>query len=193
MSLLGRASESEFYEDMYEYKNLVQPPRVQVFRFQAPLYYANKDVFLRSVYKTVGVEPFLEISRRRKEEKKAKLLSLRQSKENGEKNNGEVVIGLVERELDFDTLVLDCSAIPFLDSTGVSTFKGLVKEYKDIGVDVVLASCNASVIDTLQKSHFFGKGNKDMSCTLFHTVHAAVLYANSHSTYTEVTSEDQGE
>lgn len=178
---------------MNEYKNLAQPPRVQVFRFQAPLYYANKDVFLRSVYKTVGVEPFLEIARRRKEEKKAKLLSLRHTKENGEKNNREVVIGLVERELDFDTIVLDCSAIPFLDSTGVSTIKGLVKEYKDIGVDVLLASCNTSVIDTLQKSHFFGKQNKDMSSMLFHTVHAAVLYANSTSTDTEVTPVDQGE
>lgn len=177
---------------MNEYKNLVQPPRVQVFRFQAPLYYANKDVFLRSVYKAVGVEPFLETARRRKAEKKAKL-SLRHTKENGEKNNGEVVIGLVERELDFDTIVLDCSTIPFLDSTGVTTFKGLVKEYKDIGVDVLLASCNTSVIDTLQKSHFFGKQNKDMSNILFHTVHAAVLYANSNSTDTEVTPVDQGD
>lgn len=193
VSLLGRASETEFYEDMNEYKNLVQPPRVQVFRFQAPLYYANKDVFLRSVYKAVGVEPFLETARRRKAEKKAKLLSLRHTKENGEKNNGEVVIGLVERELDFDTIVLDCSTIPFLDSTGVTTFKGLVKEYKDIGVDVLLASCNTSVIDTLQKSHFFGKQNKDMSNMLFHTVHAAVLYANSNSTDTEVTPVDQGD
>lgn len=178
---------------MNEYKNLVQPPRVQVFRFQSPLYYANKDVFLRSVYKAVGVEPFLEIARRRKEEKKAKLLSLRHTKENGEKNNREVVIGLVERELDFDTIVLDCSTIPFLDSTGVTTIKGLVKEYKDIGVDVLLASCNASVIDTLQKSHFFGKQNKEMGSMLFHTVHAAVLYANSNSTDTEVTPVDQGE
>lgn len=178
---------------MNEYKNLVQPPRVQVFRFQAPLYYANKDVFLRSVYKAVGLEPFLEIARRRKEEKKAKQLSLRLTKANGEKNNGEVVIGLVERELDFDTIVLDCSAIPFLDSTGVATLKGLVKEYKDIGVDVLLASCNASVIDTLQKSHFFGKKNKDMSNVLFHTVHAAVLHANSNSADIEDTTADQGE
>lgn len=193
VSLLGRASESELYEDMNEYKNLVQPPRVQVFRFQAPLYYANKDVFLRSVYKAVGVEPILEMARRRKEEKKAKLLSLRNTKMNSEKNNGEVVIGLVQRELDFDTIVLDCSAIPFLDSTGVTTFKGLVKEYKDIGVDVLLASCNASVIDTLQKSHFFGKKNKDMSSMLFHTVHTAVLYANSNSADKEVTPVDQGE
>ncbi|XP_019115085.2 sulfate anion transporter 1 [Larimichthys crocea] len=179
VSLLGRANDTDLYEDMDEYKNLIPPPRVQVFRFQAPLYYANKDSFLKSLYKAVGVEPFLEMTIRRKAEKKAKDMSLKQAKANGDRNNGEVVIGLVQRELDFHTIVLDCSAIPFIDSTGMAAFEGLVKEYKEIGVSVLLANCNTSVIDTLQKGQFFGKNDKDMSSLLFHTVHAAVLHANS--------------
>lgn len=181
VSLLGRASNSDLYEDMEEYKDLTPPPRVQVFRFQAPLYFANKDSFLKSLYKAVGVEPFLEMTKRRKAEKKAKEMSSKQAKANGDKTNGEVVVGLVQRELEFHTIVLDCSAIPFIDSTGMATFKGLVKEYKEIGVSVLLASCNTSVIDTLQKGQFFGKNDKDMSSLLFHTVHTAVLYANSTS------------
>ncbi|XP_019937167.2 sulfate anion transporter 1 isoform X1 [Paralichthys olivaceus] len=179
VSLMGRANDSDLYEDMDEYKDLVPPPGVQVFRFQAPLYYANKDSFLKSLYRAVGVEPFLEVTRRRKAEKKAKEMFLKQANPNGEKNNGEVVIGLVQRELEFHTIVLDCSAIPFIDSAGLGTFKGLVEEYKEIGVSLLLASCNTSVIDTLRKGQFFGKNDKDMSSSLFHTVHAAVLSANS--------------
>lgn len=179
VSLLGRANNSDLYEDVEEYKDLTPPPRVQVFRFQAPLYFANKDSFLKSLYKAVGVEPFLEMTKRRKAEKKAKEMSSKQAKANGDKNNGEVVVGLVQREMEFHTIVLDCSAIPFIDSTGMATFKGLVKEYKEIGVSILLASCNTSVIDTLQKGQFFGKNDKDMSILLFHTVHTAVLYANS--------------
>lgn len=175
---------------MDEYKDLMPPPRVQVFRFQAPLYYANKDSFLRSLYKAVGVEPFLEMTKRRKAEKKAKEMSSKQAKANGEKNNGEVVVGLVQRELDFHTIVLDCSAIPFIDSTGMATFKGLVKEYKEIRVSVLLANCNTSIIDVLQKGQFFGKDDKDMSSLLFHTVHAAVLHADSTFAATESRSED---
>lgn len=181
VSLLGRANNSDLYEDMEEYKDLSPPSRVQVFRFQAPLYFANKDSFLKSLYKAVGVEPFLEMTKRRKAEKKAKEMSSKQAKANGDKTNGEVVVGLVQRELEFHTIVLDCSAIPFIDSTGMATFKGLVKEYKEIGVSILLASCNTSVIDTLQKGQFFGKNDKDMSSLLFHTVHTAVLYANSTS------------
>ncbi|AWP15052.1 putative sulfate anion transporter 1-like [Scophthalmus maximus] len=180
VSLMGRVNNSDLYEDMDEYKNLVPPPGVQVFCFQAPLYYANKDFFLKSLYGTVGVEPFLEMARRRKAEKKAKEMFSKQAKANGDKNTGEVVIGLVQRELEFHTIVLDCSAIPFLDSAGLATFKGLVKEYKEVGVSVLLASCYTSVVDTLQKGQFFGKNNTDMGSLLFHTVHSAVLYANSH-------------
>lgn len=175
---------------MDEYENLVLPARVQVFRFQSPLYYANKEMFLKSLYKTVGVEPFLEMTKRKKAEKKAKDALSKQAKANGDKTNGEVVIGLVQRELDFHTIVLDCSAIPFIDSTGMATFKALVKEYKEIGVRVLFANCNTSVIDTLQKGQLFGKDDKDMSSMLFHTVHSAVLHANSTFAAEESKSED---
>lgn len=164
---------------MDEYANLALPARVQVIRFQAPLYYANKDTFLKSIYKIVGVEPFLEMTKRKKAEKKAKEMSQRRAKASGDNNNGDVVIGLVQGELEFHTIVLDCSAMPFIDSTGMATFKVLVKEYKEIGVRVILASCNTSVIDTLQKGQFFGKNDEDMSSLLFPAVHAAVLHANS--------------
>ncbi|KAG7216594.1 hypothetical protein INR49_023303 [Caranx melampygus] len=94
VSLLGRASNSDLYEDVDEYKDLTPPPRVQVFRFQAPLYFANKDSFLESLYKAVGVEPFLEMTKRRKAEKKAKEMSSKQAKANGDKTNGELLLDL---------------------------------------------------------------------------------------------------
>lgn len=182
LSLLGRAGDSEFYEDVDEYKNLLPPARVLVFRYQAPLYYANKDAFLKALYKRVGVEPFLELTRRKKEEKKAKMSA---KQDNGDKTNGEVVVGLIQSELDFHSIVLDCSAIPFIDSAGMTTVKAFVKEYRDIGVSVYLASCNTSVIDTLQKGDFFGKDDQNMSKLLFHTVHSAVGYALASTTAEE--------
>ncbi|KAF7655504.1 hypothetical protein LDENG_00054950 [Lucifuga dentata] len=175
VSLLGQADNTGLYEDMEEYKNLMPPPQIQIFRFQAPLYYANKDSFLKSLYNAVRVEPFLELTRRRKAEKKAKDTATKQIKSEDHKNNGEVAVGLV---LDFHTIVVDCSATPFIDSAGLAAFKGLVKDYKEIGVSVILAGCNISVIDALEKGGFFGKNCKDMDSLLFHTVHAAVLHAN---------------
>ncbi|XP_015241769.1 sulfate anion transporter 1 [Cyprinodon tularosa] len=178
VSLLGQVNDNDLYEDIEEYKNLKMPSRVKIFRFQAPLYYANKNSFLKSLYKAVGVEPFLELTKRKKAEKKDRDNSKKQAKTNGEKPNFDVFVGLVQKELEFHTIVLDCSAIPFIDSTGMGTFKALVKEYKEIGVSVLFACCNTSIIDVLQKGECFGKNNKDISSLLFYTVHAAVLHAN---------------
>uniref|UniRef100_A0A8C5HAB0 Sulfate anion transporter 1-like n=1 Tax=Gouania willdenowi TaxID=441366 RepID=A0A8C5HAB0_GOUWI len=72
VSLLGRLSDTEIYEGLEDYKNLMPPPGVEVFRFQAPLYYANKNVFLKNLYKAVGVEPFWSSPKRRKAEKRPK-------------------------------------------------------------------------------------------------------------------------
>lgn len=189
-ALLGRVSDTDLYEDLDEYKNLKPPSKVHIYRFQAPLYYANKDSFLKSLYRSVGVEPFLELTKRRKAEKKAKGMSAKPATANGDKLNGDVVIGLVQRQLEFHTVVLDCSAIPFIDSTGIATFKGLLKEYKEIGVSVLLASCNTSLIDALRKDQFFGKSDADMSGLLFHTVHAAVLHACGAASTTESGTDD---
>lgn len=105
-------------------------------------------------------------------------MSLKHQKANGAKTNGEAAVKL-KTELEFHTVVLDLSAVPFVDSSGVSTVKGTLKEYQDIGVSVLLASCNTSVIDAMQEVQMFGKNDKDMSSLLFHTVHAAVLHANA--------------
>ncbi|XP_066502074.1 sulfate anion transporter 1 [Hoplias malabaricus] len=177
VSLLGQIKNTNDYEDMSDYNHLEIIPKVKIFRFQAPLYYANKDFFLKSLYKAVGLEPFLEKSRRRK--------LVKRSKENAAKKanneNGDVTIGLIVNELDFHTIILDCSSIPFIDTTGMNTFKALLKDYKEVGVNVILACCSTKVIDSLGRGSFFGPDDKEMHRLSFHTVHSAVSFATCNA------------
>lgn len=119
----------------------------------------------------------MEKTRRRKSEKK-EAKQMNQTKGSGDRSNGEVVVRLVNGELDFHTIVVDCSSIPFMDSAGSATFTELVKDYEEVGVRVLLACCNTSLIESLQMGKFFGEDDKDMSSRMFHTVHSAVLQAN---------------
>ncbi|XP_035638762.1 sulfate anion transporter 1-like [Oncorhynchus keta] len=183
VSLLGQIHDTAHYEDMEEYENLMSLPKVKIFRFQAPLYYANNDFFLKSLYKAVGLAPFLEMTRRRKAEKKGETLAAKEAGR-ADKTNGEVKVGLGSREFDLHTIILDCSAMPFIDSTGMQTFKGILKDYKEVGVTVLLASCNTTVIDSLSQGSFFGKADKDMENLSFYTVHAAVRFANDRAAST---------
>ncbi|KAG7321034.1 hypothetical protein KOW79_015449 [Hemibagrus wyckioides] len=173
-SLLGKIENTTYYEDMNDYDNLEIIPKVKIFRFQAPLYYANKDFFLKSLFKAVGLEPFIERTRQKKMEKKAKNRSAKQT----DKEN-DVSLSLVASEVDFHTIILDCSSVPFIDTTGINTLKGVIKEYKDVGVNMILACCNTTVIDSLRRSSFFGSEDKEMQTRLFPNLHSAVSFATS--------------
>ncbi|KAI1881981.1 hypothetical protein AGOR_G00245810 [Albula goreensis] len=176
VALLGQIQNTSHYEDLGEYNNLMAVPKVKIFRFQAPLYYANKESFLKSLYKAVSLEPFLEIAKRKKLEKKAKELAAKQAKSSGS-TNGDVAVNLVSRDYDFHTIILDCSSMPFIDTTGMLTLKTVMKDYKEIGVRILLACCNPPVIDALKCGSVFGPDDKDVGSLTFHSVHGAVLFA----------------
>lgn len=177
VALLGQIEQTNDYEDMAEYEDLSPVPKAKIFRFQAPLYYANKDYFLKSLYKATDLDPFIETNRRRKLEKKAREKAAK--KNNGvDQTNGDVSINLISKELDFHTIILDCSSISFIDTTGVNTLKTVLKDYKDVGVNVILACCNSTLIDSLSRGSFFGAGDQNMEKLSFHTVHSAVCFAS---------------
>lgn len=185
VALLGQIRDTSHYEDLGEYDNLLEVPKVKIFRFQAPLYYANKDFFLKMLYKAVGLVPLLEVARRKKAEKRAKNQASKKVK-NSDSINGNMEAILVSKDPDFHTIVLDCSAMPFLDTPGMLTIKMVMRDYKGVGVRVLLACCNPTVIDALKRGSVFGPGNKNLESLTFHSVHGAVLFANDH---TEVVGE----
>ncbi len=176
VSLLGQIEQTNDFEDMEEYDNLSPVPKVKIFRFQAPLFYANKDFFLKSLYKATDLEPFLEITRRRKLEKKAREKAAKKI-DRVDETNGDVSVSLISKNIDLHTIILDCSCISTIDTAGVSTFKMVLKDYKGVGVNVILACCNTPVIDSLRRRSFFGADDKDMDQLSFHTIHNAVCFA----------------
>lgn len=180
---LSHIQDTVFYEDGDKYENLSPIPRIKIFRFESPLYYANKNYFLKSVYKMAGMDPGLEIIRRKKMEKKAKKHKKRKQVEEGNSmennDNHDIHIQLVNANNDLQTIILDCSSIAFLDTSGITALKGLLKDYKEVQIDALLACCNTSVIDALSRGSYFGKQDKDIQKMLFHSVHDAVQFARA--------------
>lgn len=136
VALLGQIGNTVFYEDDGEYKNLLPIPKVKIFRFEAPLYYANKDFFLKCLHNRTGLDPAVEIAKRKKVKRKSQ-----QSLE-----KGDAVSCLVPKWSDFEAIILDCSSIPFLDTAGMNTLKDTIKDYQELKITVLLACCNPSVV-----------------------------------------------
>ncbi|XP_058379838.1 prestin isoform X2 [Diceros bicornis minor] len=71
------------------------------------------------------------------------------------------------------TVILDFTQVNFIDSVGVKTLAGIVKEYGDVGIYVYLAGCSAQVVNDLNQNRFFE--NPALKELLFHSIHDAVL------------------
>ncbi|KAG7329334.1 hypothetical protein KOW79_007508 [Hemibagrus wyckioides] len=160
---LGQAGHRELFKDLESYKNLHKQPGVAVFRYEAPIYYANRTLFKKSLYRSVGLDPQKEKARRKKLEKQVK-----------RKEDSEVPSNVFLPS--FHTLVLDCSAVLFLDTAGVNALKEVCKDYKELAVRLLLAQCSTSVIDSLRRGGYYDLKSAPI---IFHTLSDAVRYAQS--------------
>lgn len=168
--LLGWVAESETYESLSAYKNLETKPGVVVLRFEAPLYYINKECFKSALYKQTGVNPALVKAAKKKAAKRM----LREKEVGSGGNQTSISMELVSEPLGFHTIVIDCCAVQFLDTAGIRTLKEVCKDYNEIDVQVLLAQCNPSVRSSLMRGEFFKEGEDHL---LFHSVHQAVDFA----------------
>lgn len=159
---LGRTPTKEHYEALAAYRGLQTHPGVVVFRYVAPIYYANQSLFKRSLYRRAGLDPVQEKAQRLKFEKKKKAaadvaqapnVSLKEAA--GVDDEGGAAVTLMTPPQSFHSLVIDCSSVLFVDTAGVTALKEVCKDYAAVGIKVVLAQCNPSVLDDLQRGGFF--------------------------------------
>lgn len=167
-SLLGMVEDSEIFESMSAYKNLQAKPGIKIFRFVAPLYYINKEHFKSVLYKKT-VNPVLVKAAQKKAAKK----NVKKEPVNLGGIQHQVSVQLSHDPLELHTIVIDCSAIQFLDTAGLHTLKEVRRDYEAIGIHVLLAECNPSVKDSLARGEYC----KNEDENLFYSVHEAVAFA----------------
>lgn len=81
-------------------------------------------------------------------------------------------------QVNFHSVVIDCSPVLFLDTAGVNALKEVYKDYKENGVQVFLAQCNTSVLESLDRVGYYPKEEKE---NMFFTISNAVHYSQSLS------------
>ncbi|XP_069811271.1 sulfate transporter-like [Dendropsophus ebraccatus] len=185
-TLLGQVSGTEIYEDQFKYKELDNVPNIKIYRFDGSLYYANKDYFKSTLFGKTGVNPSIVLALRRK------------AKKEEESTNGQTkyyffsklnVIKTVCKphksikpyvpEINMHSLIIDCGAMQFVDSVGLSVLKEVRNDYEEIGVWVFLVNCNPSVRRLLHNGDFFSGANNSAGGQVFHSVHDAVTFAEN--------------
>ncbi|NXD39464.1 S26A2 protein, partial [Copsychus sechellarum] len=153
-ALLGRVSSSrEVYEDQAAYKGLSSIASVKIFRFECSLYYANKDYFKAVLYQKTGLNPVLLGARAHtgtgssRGSRGAGFGCLKQARRRSEKPPADACAP----SPDTHTLILDCGAMQFIDTAGLSVLQETHHDYKELGVQVLLANCNPCIRQRLRE------------------------------------------
>ncbi|XP_043823103.1 prestin [Dromiciops gliroides] len=210
-TVLGQLPDTDVYIDIDAYEEVREHAGIKIFQINAPIYYANSDLYNNALRRKTGVNPALIMAARRKVLKKhAKELGTKgkpkssvvkvdadaeaggeedtKQEEQIEENAKPMTLdSLVQKtfpeELErflppgpnVHTMILDFSQVNFIDSVGVKTVSGILKEYGDVGIYVYLATCSVQVVNDLTRNRFFE--NPCVKELLFHSIHDAVLGA----------------
>lgn len=183
-ALLGKVSNTEIYEDQSAYKQLSSIANIKIFRFGSSLYYANKDYFKTALYQKTGVNPILLAARHQRAVTQAKADTgnrksvfnsvfgcLKPSKKHMGKSPADVCLP----SLDMHTLILDCGAMQFIDTTGLSVLKETHRDFQELGVQLLLANCNPLLRRRLRDGGWAAGVHGGQLA--FHSVHHAVQFA----------------
>ncbi|EHB07011.1 Sulfate anion transporter 1 [Heterocephalus glaber] len=176
-ALLARIGDSAFYEDAAEFEGLVPPAGVRVFRFSGPLCYANKAFFLQSLYSLTGLDAGRLAARRKGQGSE---LEAGEGDRMEGRDPGSSQARLVPMVAGFHSVVIDCASLLFLDMAGMAVLQDLRRDYRALGVSLLLACCSPSVRDTLHRGGFLGEEQEAENKQLFPSVHSAVEAAQAH-------------
>ncbi|KAL7828005.1 hypothetical protein AOLI_G00311570 [Acnodon oligacanthus] len=107
--------------------------------------------------------------------------------------NGELPYNICVPPVPIHSLVLDFSAVSFIDISALNGLKTLLREFIRVDVEIYIASCDAYVFEKLHNCKFF---DDEITTSMFYpTIHDAVLHAleehPSHSKGQEYEKETQ--
>ncbi|KAK7834906.1 hypothetical protein U0070_022877, partial [Myodes glareolus] len=126
--VLGQLPDTDVYIDIDAFEEVKEIPGIKIFQINAPIYYANSDLYSNALKRKTGVNPALIMGARRKAMRKY-------AKEVGNANvaNATVVkVRFMPQGETVHTVILDFTQVNFIDSVGVKTLAGIVKEYGDV-------------------------------------------------------------
>ncbi|KAG5267565.1 hypothetical protein AALO_G00223130 [Alosa alosa] len=203
-SSLGNIPGSDIYRNMKDYKNIAEVPGIKIFKCNSPIYFANIDYFKERLRDTVGFDAVKVFKKRNKALKKIHKLVKKGKLKTSEDGIVSVVslgvdneafeseprdVESVDVRVDWTSdlpvsvsvpqvlihsLVLDFSAVTFMDVVAVKSLRLVIKEFLRIGVTVYIAGCDDDLIRRMESLALFDDVvTRDL---LFLSVHDAILF-----------------
>ncbi|VDO25481.1 unnamed protein product [Onchocerca flexuosa] len=169
---MGRIPGTSDFKGIGHYRTAMEISGIKVFRFDAPLYFANAELFLSSMHSATGLDPLNIVAKLKQtvDEKKkddsivkknevvdrdeeiqltVRRHSIQPSKRDVEVNKE------AEDLIQLTHIIVDCSSFPYIDLMGVDALARAHAEYKAINITVFFACCKVAVRQMFEYSNFY--------------------------------------
>uniref|UniRef100_A0A3Q3W8G7 STAS domain-containing protein n=1 Tax=Mola mola TaxID=94237 RepID=A0A3Q3W8G7_MOLML len=187
-STLANIQGTDLYRDRKDYLHIFEPIGVKIFKIPSPIFFANIDFFKEKLIE-VGFNPLRVLRKRNKAIRKIKKLLQKGSDDITEemdqlfnKNNlpsrinwnAELPVDINVPRVDLHSLILDFSAVSFLDISAMKGLKMVIKEFIRADVDVYIVSCDEYVLEKMHNCMFFDM--EILTSMIFPTIHDTMLH-----------------
>ncbi|KAE9417880.1 hypothetical protein Angca_002603, partial [Angiostrongylus cantonensis] len=181
---MGRIPGTSDFKGLGHYRSAEEIPGIKVFRFEAPLYFANAELFILSVYNACGLNPVLVKSKlnERSAAEKTKTKSTLSETRDGSRASDDMHASCDSVKEDqaehvvtqLTHIIIDCSTIPYVDLMGKDALAQTYSDYSTIDITVLMANCKAAVRQLFETTDFYQKVPKNR---MFVNVNDAVIQA----------------
>lgn len=156
LALLGKLENEDLYTMEAKYTAL--PPNVKIFKMESSLFFATSESFRDNLYKLTW-DP-RTMMKKDADEVTLSVQSIPINDDNKpevDKNN--TINDGNKPEVDKNnanemrkSVIIDCSSFNYVDVNGISTMSLVVKEYRSVGIKVLLVRCTTSFMLVMKRS-----------------------------------------
>ncbi|XP_044737851.1 sulfate transporter-like [Chrysoperla carnea] len=146
--LLGVVPNSDIFLNIKTHKKAKEIPKVKIFHYAGSINFAQAESFQNALYTLLECDPIKVINARKKELQdrgiKITITELTQAEDPFEFINPECIV-------PFQVIILDFSAVTYIDPMGVEQISTIGQCFKNLNVAVLLACPSDPVFETLKR------------------------------------------
>ncbi|XP_052889395.1 pendrin-like [Anopheles moucheti] len=150
MCQMGNVPNSDVYLDITRYEGLIEHRGIKIIHYSGGLHFASRAVFKNNICQFLNINLTEETKRRK-------------------------APNFIEMDDAIKFLILDFTALSYIDPSAISTFKTFVKELEVVDIQTLLAGCSPLVFEKMKKCNFIG--GEEQYVRTYPTIHDAVHYA----------------
>ncbi|XP_033324659.1 prestin isoform X2 [Megalopta genalis] len=156
--LLGHIPNTDLYLDISRYKAAIEIPKLKIFQYCGTLNFANCNYFKSELYRIVRVNP----------------QKVREHRQKLRENGIYIDTQDLEDKQELRCVIMDMSALSYIDSSGVFTLHSVIQEFDQIDVQFYLVNCTSPIFETIKKCDLYLHGK--LTFKIFATIQDAKLY-----------------